>query len=92
MGSSFFWRILIARGSSKSGRCGDLVVAAGFGDGAVAAGLLRELFGGVGGTGAGGGAGVCVAGECWLSGLVSVSAQGILFDMDGVLVSSIGSA
>ncbi len=27
-----------------------------------------------------------------MSGLVSVSAQGILFDMDGVLVSSIGSA
>ena len=42
--------------------------------------------------GVGGSTEVCIAGECRLSGLVSVKAQGILFDMDGVLVSSIGSA
>ena len=41
--------------------CGDVVAAAGFGYGAAAAGVLRELLGGVGCEGAGGGAGVCAA-------------------------------
>ena len=38
-----------------------------------------------------GGANICVAGEYCLSEPICVEAKGILFDMDGVLVSSIGS-
>src|SRR6202051_2873186 len=69
-----------------------MVAAACLGYGASAEGVLRELFGGVGGKGAGSGAGVCAAGECWLNERVCVSAKGILFDMDGVLISSIEAA
>jgi len=57
----------------------------------AAACVLRELLGGVCGTGAGGGEDVCAAGTWRLSEDIRVKAKGILFDMDGVLVSSIGS-
>ena len=56
--------------------CGDVAAAARFGNGAAAAGVLRELFGGVGGEGAGGGAGVCAAGERGLSETVRVDDEG----------------
>src|SRR5882757_2869581 len=68
-----------------------MVVAAGIRNGAAAAGLLRGLFYGVGGEGVGCGQGVRAARECWLSEIVCVETKGILFDMDGVLISSIGS-
>src|SRR6185437_11793078 len=61
------------------------------GYGAAASRLLRELFGGVGDQDFRSGAEVCVAGERCLSELVCVEAKGLLFDMDGVLISSIGS-
>ncbi len=53
--------------------------------------LLRELFERVGGRGVERCAAVCIEGSYSLSEAVRVETKGLLFDMDGVLISSIGS-
>ena len=60
-GIKFFLENPACAGKEECG--GDLAAAAGIGDGAAAAGVLRELFGGVGEAGAGGGEGVCAGRE-----------------------------
>ena len=65
-----------------------VAAAARLGNGAAAAGVLRELRGGVGRGDSGGGKTVC-AGRARR--VTSVETKGLLFDMDGVLIRSIGS-
>ena len=79
------------RGQEERG--GDVAAAAGVGDGAAAAGVLRELSVGERAADSGGGAGFVMEGrglDGEHGGRLRLR-KGLLFDMDGVLISSIGS-
>jgi sugar-phosphatase len=81
------------RGQEK--RSGDMVAATRFGHGTALACLLRELLSGIGDGSPRSGAEVCAGRAGSLSvpvqAEICVTTRGLLFDMDGVLISSIGS-